>query len=1250
MTDFKSLLPELLGAVYGHVDGYPMVTFGGEVSDVQAASDLSDRCASKNDHGHLILVTDQDEVVGIRLAFSDLNHAYDVADRIEPSLVIKGSHESVHLIYLLSTGSIKDIEDLLDDLNVGDKEDFYADDEVPLPYGPYELSADDVTALEAGEDLAIYTLKEFEDALFEVPSEAPAREWEWNDATVYGDIPDEIRNLPMKISIGSSQEEKKWKSVEATFGQWLEHYLTKHTIGKKNGSCFVTGDVIEGKRSKNSMRGMYALGIDVDSGASMDDAFEVVRGLGLFAVFYTTHSHLATEITIKQNPFFQWCEKEEIDTEPTTDSIRAYLRKEGKYDASVIDSAEFEETVHDSTGIHHIVRTKPIEKFRVIFPLIEPYEFAKQNMAQRDSILQWERMVAGMGAALGVQIDRSARDPSRLFFYPRHPKGGVHRTLINSGNLLDWEKITQVDPKQRLSSDPFERAADILGGRLKGRPMSPTKGLDLMTWAAERADGFEIGEVIKDYCSDRIRQEISPGKYACECPFDENHSNAGDPEDVGFYILDSSAGEGFVAHCQHDSCADKDRLQMLEKMMIDDWFTDDVLTDPKYDCIDRGETEEVVDEETGEVEEKKKHKDTVAAYDKAMKLIEKVTPDSATADIEEILQLCVGLADFDRNRVFTALAKAVKLSQTAIAGLFKRHMDGDSSMVDDEIYDPEKEAKKIKAKFASLKRSKKPIVIINDIFETPTISHCVKVISELNVGRPEEKKQTREGVEIIPAIEGLFLLLNYGDNAIRIIRTDDGIRTEALSKPVIKSFAHHNMNVVRMADTAPEPVTLPDWCAELIVVDPHLKLPQMDGFNAMPYFNKYRELVSSPGFNYRSRRYLKMSPEIEEILSREGLINEDPTYEEMIAARDEILYVFHDFPFYDGADMPDGHSSRAHLFAMMIQPIVREMINGPTPIYLVDKPSAGTGASLLVTTAMTIATGEDPDTQTMPDNDEEIRKGISGAYFSGRSYIFYDNINYKLTSGFIANLATAKKWQDRMLGKSEVTSVPNTMQVIFAGNNVAASEENMRRMLLIKLDFRDDPTSAERKFQIEDINGYVDEHKIDLFAALLTMVNYWIKQGAPMWDGKPLAGFDDYCRVMGGILETCEVYGFLDNRELSASANSSDRLAWNQFIQELITKIGMNKWESLHAFVQTYCFMADQPYLHVNGGGKVVPSDDEGRVYGPMQIIITKQLNQVFKVYVNHKEIKVTIQRRVHPETQVQEYAIIPIENVEKAA
>lgn len=485
-----------------------------------------------------------------------------------------GAKGKVALTYMFEEG--EDVSSLAVLCKPGDYEDWELSADMPLPRRHWLLESDGkfpmFSVAEVGRDIQL----------------ALRGSYKLNDAEVYGEIPVDIKNLPIRIAHGASQAEKSWKTSEAgPFGIWLENHLSIHKAGKKDGPCFVTGALADSKRTKKSVTALYALGLDVDSGAPLSETFHKIQELELFAVIYTTHSHGTSEIRISQDNFQKWAKGKGLNPSPSTEAVRVYLTEEGKYVPDVVASAEYRKIDHDGMGIHLVVQTRPIDKFRIIFPLKEPYIIARRAMPQSDALRQWERVVTEVGNLIGVPIDRAARDASRLFFYPRHKKGGEYRILVTGrGNALDWEKIES----DASFSNPFATAAQSMGSVMakanSERPITPG-GLDLKAWAKHMADHFELSRVFKDHCEDRIRPpELASGKWTVECPYDDEHTNAGDPDDKGCFIQDAGVGaETFQFRCSHNACSGRDRLNMLQKAISDGWFQEDMLTDPAYSCM-----------------------------------------------------------------------------------------------------------------------------------------------------------------------------------------------------------------------------------------------------------------------------------------------------------------------------------------------------------------------------------------------------------------------------------------------------------------------------------------------------------------------------------------------------------------------------------------------------------------------------------------------------------------------------------------
>lgn len=83
------------------------------------------------------------------------------------------------------------------------------------------------------------------------------------------------------------------------------------------------------------------------------------------------------------------------------------------------------------------------DRFRVMIPLLEPIpviEYAK--------LWQWAQGVSG------GKIDRSARDPSRIFYEPRKAEASApYDWYAQEGDLLDWRNLDLTRPLRRKSVD-----------------------------------------------------------------------------------------------------------------------------------------------------------------------------------------------------------------------------------------------------------------------------------------------------------------------------------------------------------------------------------------------------------------------------------------------------------------------------------------------------------------------------------------------------------------------------------------------------------------------------------------------------------------------------------------------------------------------------------------------------------------------------------------------------------------------------
>jgi hypothetical protein len=78
--------------------------------------------------------------------------------------------------------------------------------------------------------------------------------------------------------------------------------------------------------------------------------------------------------------------------------------------------------------------------------------------------------------------------------------------------------------------------------------------------------------------------------------------------------------------------------------------------------------------------------------------------------------------------------------------------------------------------------------------------------------------------------------------------------------------------------------------------------------------------------------------------------------------------------------------------------------------------------------------------------------------------------------------------------------------------------------------------------------AWLARHRHELVWAILVLAQNWIARGMPRWTGRPLGSFESWCRVVGGILQTAGIDGFLANREELYRRVDEETEEWRAFV------------------------------------------------------------------------------------------------------
>lgn len=303
------------------------------------------------------------------------------------------------------------------------------------------------------------------------------------------------------------------------------------------------------------------------------------------------------------------------------------------------------------------------------------------------------------------------------------------------------------------------------------------------------------------------------------------------------------------------------------------------------------------------------------------------------------------------------------------------------------------------------------------------------------------------------------------------------------------------------------------------------------GIAPSPIVRADNTIASTPGYDEESQVLIDLGDlEVE--------IPEAPTKAEVDAAvallMDEWLG---DFPFASDAD-------RTNMLAFILTYPLRDLVN-LVPLAVFSAKSMGTGKSKLLTLVARLFTGNNPEMDSLPNSEEEVRKQITTLLQKASPYLIFDETD-KIGGKSINRLLTASSWSDRILGGNERATLPNRAVMASAGNNVEVLGDTGRRYYPIELfyDGEDPESRPESDFIHPDVEAWADEHRGELLTAVFTLIRAWQNAGRP----KRATSFGSYERweaVIGGVIENAGVEGFLANLKEHRKSADFEEGVWN---------------------------------------------------------------------------------------------------------
>ncbi len=230
--------------------------------------------------------------------------------------------------------------------------------------------------------------------------------------------------------------------------------------------------------------------------------------------------------------------------------------------------------------------------------------------------------------------------------------------------------------------------------------------------------------------------------------------------------------------------------------------------------------------------------------------------------------------------------------------------------------------------------------------------------------------------------------------------------------------------------------------------------------------------------------------------------------------------IYQDFCFQDKKDLTNA-------IAGLLTPFLRGLysqFNARTPIsfYTANRERAGKDYCAGITGIVYegYALEEPPISNTenkRSNNNEELRKKFLSVLISGRKRLHFSNNKGFINNASFEQFSTAESFSDRVLGRNEVLTFDNEIDLSLSGNvGISYTPDFANRCRFVNL-FLDIEDANSREFSKPDLHKWVKDNRPKILGALYSLINNWVKLKKPKHK-TPFASYPDWANVCGSIM------------------------------------------------------------------------------------------------------------------------------------
>lgn len=264
-------------------------------------------------------------------------------------------------------------------------------------------------------------------------------------------------------------------------------------------------------------------------------------------------------------------------------------------------------------------------------------------------------------------------------------------------------------------------------------------------------------------------------------------------------------------------------------------------------------------------------------------------------------------------------------------------------------------------------------------------------------------------------------------------------------------------------------------------------------------------LLATPGYHADSQLYFDPGD------TRFNPIVNRPTLDDARVALGQLAIILKDFEW-------EARCDKAAALAAILTALVRRSV--PTaPAFAFRAHQRGSGKSLLADVVALLATGR-PAAVLSPGKDEdEDRKRILALLLEGDPVACIDNVERPFGNATLCSVLTQTIYKDRILGRSEVVTVPTSVTWTLTGNHLRIEGDLRRRVIPCDLDPKCS-RPEEREFDV-DLYKHIPEHRGRLVAAALTILKGYAVAGRPSQALPAFGSFEDWSASVRSALVWC---------------------------------------------------------------------------------------------------------------------------------